>query len=153
MILDTLQNAQLYKNLDENLSLGLEYLQNTDFSSLEMGKYEIKGDEVFAILQSYDTKEVSDCRLEAHQKYVDIQYMVSGNEIMGVVPFANQEISEDLPENDVTFYKGAGLPILVEEGSFTIFFQTDVHAPGIKIETSTKIIKVVVKVKLKTKKR
>ena len=35
-----------------------------------MGKYEIKGDEVFAILQSYDTKEEADCKLEAHKKYV-----------------------------------------------------------------------------------
>ena len=148
MILDTIQNADLYKSLDANLSLGLEYLQNTDFSSLEMGKYQIKGDEVFAILQTYDTKEECDCRLEAHKKYVDIQYMVSGNEIMGVVPFANQEISEDLPNNDVTFYKGTGAPILVKEGSFTIFFQTDVHAPGIKAGASGKIVKVVVKVAL-----
>ena len=148
MILDTLQNAQLYKNLDENLRLGLEYLQNTDFSTLEMGKYEIKGDEVFAILQSYDTKEEVDCKLEAHKKYVDIQYMVSGDEVMGVVPFNNQTISKALPDNDVTFYKGTGDHILVKEGSFTVFFQTDVHAPGIKSGASAKIVKVVVKVQL-----
>jgi len=78
MILDRLENINYYKNLDENLTLGLEYLRDTDFSKLEMGKYEIKGDEVFAILQSYDTKEEVDCKLEAHKKYVDIQYMVSG---------------------------------------------------------------------------
>lgn len=148
MILDTLQNANLYEGLDSNLRLGLEYLKNTDFSSLEMGKYEIKGDEVFAILQTYDTKEEKDCRLEAHKKYVDIQYMVSGDELMGVVPFDEQEVSEALPDNDVTFYKGTGAPILVKEGNFTIFFQTDVHAPGIRVKTSEKIIKVVVKVQL-----
>lgn len=148
MILDRLNNANWYKCLDENLALGIEYLQNTDFSSLEMGKHEIKGDEVFAILQSYDTKEEVDCRLEAHKKYVDIQYMVSGDEIMGVVPFDNQEITEAFPDNDVTFYKGIGVPILVKEGSFTIFFQTDVHAPGIKVGSSEKITKVVVKVAL-----
>ena len=149
MILDRLENINYYKNLDENLTLGLEYLRDTDFSKLEMGKYEIKGDEVFAILQSYDTKEEVDCKLEAHKKYVDIQYMVSGNEIMGVVPFANQKITKDLPDNDVTFFEGVGEHILVKEGSFTVFFQRDVHAPGIKVKTSEKIIKVVVKVALK----
>ena len=148
MILDTLQNSNLYKALNENLTLGLEYLQNTDFSKLEMGKYEIKGDEVFAILQTYDTKEEVDCRLEAHKKYVDIQYMVSGNEIMGVVPFDNQKITKDLPDNDVTFFEGKGEHILVKEGSFVVFFQTDVHAPGIRAGVSEKIIKVVVKVAL-----
>lgn len=150
MILDTLQNADLYIDLDSNLRLGLEYLQNTDFTSMKMGKYEISGDEVFAILQSYNTKEESDCRLEAHKKYVDIQYMVSGDEIMGVVPFNNQEITEALPDNDVTFYKGTGAPVLVNEGSFTIFFQTDVHAPGIKVKASKEIVKVVVKVELES---
>lgn len=149
MILDTLQNSNLYKTLNENLTLGLEYLQNTDFSKLEMGKYEIKGEEVFAILQTYDTKEESECKLEAHKKYVDIQYMVSGNEIMGVVPFSDQKITKDLPDNDVTFFEGKGKHILVEEGSFAVFFQTDVHAPGIRTNVSQKIIKVVVKVALK----
>ncbi len=148
MILDTLENADLYKNLDANLTLGLEYLKKTDFSKLEMGKYEIKGNEVFAILQAYNTKAEADCKLEAHKKYVDIQYMVSGKEIMGVVPFDNQKITKDLPDNDVTFFEGTGEPILVNEGSFTVFFQTDVHAPGIKVTTSEKIIKVVVKVAL-----
>ena len=149
MILDRLENINYYKNLDENLTLGLEYLRDTDFSKLEMGKYEIKGDEVFAILQSYDTKEEVDCKLEAHKKYVDIQYMVSGNEIMGVVPFANQKITKDLPDNDVTFFEGKGEHVLVNEGSFVVFFQTDVHAPGIRTKVSEKIIKVVVKVALK----
>jgi len=148
MILDKLQNAFYYKGLNENLKLGLEYLQNTDFTKLEMGKHEIKNDEVFAILQSYDTKEEIDCKLEAHKKYIDIQYMVSGDEIMGVVPFDNQEVLEDLPDNDVTFFKGLGEPILVKEGSFVIFYQTDVHAPGIKVSESKKIVKVVVKVQL-----
>ena len=149
MILDTVQNAGLYKNIHKNLAVGLQYIQDTDFSSLEMGKYEIEGDKIFAILQSYDTKEEADCRLEAHKKYIDIQFMISGDEVMGVVPFNNQEISEALPDNDVTFFKGTGDHVLVKEGSFTVFYPSDVHAPGIKAGISNnKIVKVVVKVEL-----
>lgn len=147
MILDTVKNVKLYKSLHERLSLGLEYISKTDFSSLEMGTYKIDGDDVFAILQTYDTKDESDCRLESHQKYIDIQYMISGEELVGVTPLSNQEVTEDLlKENDVVFYNGVSDKIKLAANSFMIFYPTDVHAPCIKVDKPTKVIKVVVKV-------
>lgn len=147
MILDTVENIELYKGLHQRLSLGLEYIANTDFSKLEEGTYEIDGEHLFAILQSYNSKEESICRLEAHKKYIDIQYLIEGEEFIGVEPLANQEVLEDLlEENDVIFYKGKAAKIKLSKGSFMVFFPTDVHAPGIQIEKPTKVIKVVVKV-------
>lgn len=147
MILDTVKNVKLYKSLNERLTLGLEYISKTDFSSLEMGTYKIDGDDVFAILQTYDTKDESDCRLESHQKYIDIQYMISGEELVGVTPLSNQEVTEDLlKENDVVFYNGVSDKIKLAANSFMIFYPTDVHAPCIKVDKPTKVIKVVVKV-------
>ena len=72
--------------------------------------------------------------------------MVKGKELMGVVPFNDQPITENLPDNDVAFYNAKGQNILVEENSFAIFFTNDVHMPGIKAGTAETIIKVVVKV-------
>ena len=147
MILDTVENSNLYKALSKGLTLGLEYISNTDFSKLEMGTYKIEGNDVFAILQTYDTKEEVDCRLESHQKYIDIQYMISGEEFVGVTPLNNQEVTEDLlKENDVVFYKGTGSKIKLSAGSFMVFYPTDVHAPGIQTNKASKVIKVVVKV-------
>lgn len=147
MILDTIENIALYKALHKPLTLGLEYIASTDFSKLEMGTYQLDGDKVFAILQSYDTKEEVDCRLESHQKYIDIQFMVSGEEYIGVTPLENQEITEDLlEENDVVFYKGTGAKIKLSAGSFMVFYPTDVHAPCIQVHSPSKVIKVVVKV-------
>lgn len=147
MILDTIENTNLYKSLDKRLAIGLDYISKTDFSQLEMGMYKIDGDNLFANLQSYDTKEEEDCRLESHQKYIDIQHMVYGEEYIGVTPLSDQKITEDLlKENDVIFYKGTGDKIKLESGSFMIFFPTDVHAPCIKVQSSSKVIKVVVKV-------
>ena len=149
MILDSLQNAQFYKGLHPNLDIALDYVVNTDFSSLEMGVYKIKGDAVFAILQSYETKPIEEAKLEAHKKYVDIQLMIQGDEVMGVTPLTKaHKVIEDYPEKDLTFYEGEGQDILVEEGSFTIFFQTDAHAPGILVNSSKTITKVVVKVEM-----
>lgn len=146
MILDTLQNTSVYEGLHPNLDLGLKYIKETNFLDMEMGKHEIKGDEVFAIVQTYDTKPEIECSYEAHKKYTDIQFMVKGKELMGVVPFDNQPITKDLPDNDVTFYDAKGQNVLVAENSFAIFFINDVHMPGIMVNTAEKIIKVVVKV-------
>lgn len=147
MILDTVENIDLYKGLHKRLSIGLDYIAQTDFSKLEMGTYELEGDNVFAILQSYDSKIEEDCKLEAHKKYIDIQYLVEGEEYIGVEPLGEQAILEDkLESNDVVFYKGTALKIKLTAGSFMIFFPTDVHAPGINVDTSEKVVKVVVKV-------
>jgi len=148
MILDHISNIHLYKNINVNLSKGLEYIAATDFSKLEEGKHTIQGDQVFAILQSYHSKPETECRLEAHKKYVDIQYVIRGEEFIGVTPLNNQEVLEDLPDNDVTFYKGKGEKIKVSENNFAIFFQTDVHAPCIQIEKSNEVLKVVIKVEM-----
>jgi len=148
MILDHINNINLYTNIDSNLALGLKYIQETDFTKLEKGNYTIKGKEIFAILQSYNSKPESECRLEAHEKYVDIQYIIRGEEYIGVSPLNNQSILEDLPDNDVTFYKGVGEKIKVSENHFAVFFQTDVHAPCIQIEKSKEVLKVVIKVAL-----
>jgi len=125
MILDHINNSHLYKNIHPNLAKGLEYLENTDFSKLEEGKHTIQGDEIFAILQSYSSKPEIDCKLEAHKKYVDIQYLIKGEEFIGVLPFDNQTILEDLPKNDVTFYKGTGEKIKVSESNFAIFLYSN----------------------------
>lgn len=147
MILDTIENRRLYKGLQDRLTQGLDYLANTDFSKLDLGKYELEGDNMFAILQAYDSKEEEKCRLEAHKKYIDIQYLVSGEEFIGVEPLANQEVLEDkLEKNDVVFYKGTAPKIKLSRGSFMIFFPTDVHAPGIQFGVTSKVVKVVVKV-------
>jgi len=95
MILDHIYNIHLYKNINTNLSKGLDYIATTDFSTLEEGKHTIVGDEVFAILQSYNSKPETECRLEAHKKYVDIQYVIRGEEYIGVTPLNNQEVLED----------------------------------------------------------
>ena len=57
MIKDKLINAEIYYSLSENLKKGLVWLQTTDLNSLADGKYEINGENVYASVQTYETKE------------------------------------------------------------------------------------------------
>lgn len=146
MVIDKIENYTLYANLTERLAKGFEFIINTDLVKIEPGTYEIENKAVFAIVQDYDTKEIKDCVLEGHTKYIDIQYIVQGTELMGVVIKKDQKaISSDL-DKDYTFYEGITSFVRVEEGMFTIFFPDDLHMPCVQAGESSRVKKVVVKV-------
>lgn len=149
MIIDKLSNSHLYSGLGERINTAFTYLKETDFSKIQLGKYEIDGDNVFALVNEYNTKDESDGKLEAHKKYIDVQFVVKGKELMGYAPLENQKIIDDYNEqNDITFFSGEKSFTQVDEGMFAIFFPTDVHLPGIKVNESAYVKKVVIKVKV-----
>lgn len=149
MILDKLENAGYYESLSENLRKGFEFLKNTELSSLESGRCEIDGKNVFALVSEYDSKKPEDCRLEAHRMYADIQYIVSGKEYIGFDTIGNQSIlTEYNPDKDIAFYSGETTQLRLESGMFAVFFPQDVHRPCMQIDGPEKIKKVVVKVKI-----
>jgi YhcH/YjgK/YiaL family protein len=149
MILDQLKNAKIYLSIGEGISKALQYLGTTDFSNLEPGRYDIDGDNIYAVVSLYNTKPFSATKWEAHKKYIDVQYVVSGKEKMGSTSFDKViPIEEYNKDNDCTIYKGDGNYIFVEEGSFVIFFPTDVHMPGVSVNIPKEVKKVVIKVKV-----
>lgn len=149
MILDQLENAALYSGIGENLKKGFQYLANTDFSTLAPGKYDIDGQNVFALVSEYESKDPKDCRLEAHRTYADIQYIVSGREAIGYALLNNQaELTPYAPEKDIIFFMGETTQMVVEQGMFAVFFPHDVHRPCMQIDGPVSIKKVVIKVKV-----
>lgn len=149
MIIDKLENADFYKGENVNLEKGFEYLKNADLANLEIGRYEIDGKNVFALISEYESKAHQDCRLEAHQAYADIQYIVSGREAIGFAPLNGQTLtSEYNPEKDIAFFSGETTQLILETGMFAVFFPQDVHRPCMQISGPEKVRKVVVKVKL-----
>lgn len=148
MILDKIENSDFYSGINENLKKGFEFLKNTNLSSLAPGKYEIDGMEVFALVSEYDSKKHDDCRLEAHYTYTDIQYIISGSELIGFATLGNQEVLTAFnPEKDIVFYTGESTPLLLEAGMFAVFFPQDVHRPCMQIDGPEKVKKVVIKLK------
>lgn len=146
MILDTLENYQLYSALNERIAKGFDFLRNTDLDAIPSGKHDIEGDTIFALVQEYQTKPMAECKLESHKKYIDIQYVIRGEEFMGITTKNNQPILEQNLEKDYTFYEGTTSLVLVSKGMFTIFFPDDVHQPCVQTESTSEVKKVVIKV-------
>ena len=148
MIFDTLKNVDNYKGLGRVYD-ALKFLSETDFSKIELGRYELDGDNIFYMVQSYATdpdKTIS----EAHKKYIDIQYMVEGEEIIGVADISeDKELTEAKEENDVWFYDCKTEPLVLSAGKYMVLYPNDLHCPGVATNgTALTCRKVVVKVKV-----
>jgi YhcH/YjgK/YiaL family protein len=149
LIIDKLSNSHLYSGLGEKINTAFTYLKETDFFKMELGKYEIDRDYIFALVNEYNTKDESEGRLEAHKKYIDVQFVAKGSELMGYAPLSNQKVIDEYNEqNDISFFSGEKSFTQVDEGMFAIFFPTDVHLPGIKVKETAIVKKVVIKVKV-----
>ena len=146
MIYDTIEHAGVYRGISKNLAKALDFLTGTDLKSMPDERVEIDGERVFAFFQRYDTLPAND-RPEAHRKYIDIQYLIEGEELIGIAPLsAMKREVEARPERDIWFYEGETVNISIGGGRLAIFFPQDAHAPGIAAAESRPVRKVVVKV-------
>lgn len=149
MIIDKLANMEFYKDLNGGLYQGLTFLKENDITSLPVGRYEIDGDKVFALVQEYETRLPEECRWEAHYTYTDIQYVVEGSEKMGWTIMLDGVVkTEDRPEDDIYFFDAEGDHFVVRAGQFAVFTPQDAHRPGLAVDGPARIKKVVVKVAL-----
>ena len=149
MIFDKIENAALYENVSPLLKKAFAYIKQTDFSKLENGKHIIEEDNLFAIVQEYETKNDADSKLEAHKKYIDVQYIISGEELIGITPLINQKPCKEYDvENDYALYDDTCSFVKIIPTQFAVLFPDDLHKPGIKINVSGKVKKVVIKVKV-----
>jgi biofilm protein TabA len=131
MILDTLRNAAKYAGLKNGLSEAFGFLDQPGLADLPDGKYEISGDQVYAIIERTKGRKIEDGELEAHRKHIDVQYVISGDESMGWKSRADLTASMDYDaERDLEFFEGAPDSLVqVPPGSFTMFLPTDAHLP------------------------
>ena len=150
MIIDSIKNASLYYALGDRIAAALKYIEGADLPSLPKGRHEIQGDEVYALVQDYLTKPKDAALWEAHRKYIDIQFVVSGTERMGYTSLETMTAVHPAPEynevKDVVKFDGEGSFFIAEPGTFAIFAPQDAHMPGINVSGSEPVRKVVVKV-------
>lgn len=105
MIYDKIDNLETYAGISEDLRIGLEWLRDVD-ADVENGVYEINP-HVKAIVSEYITKEVNENGYEAHLDYIDIQYLISGEEVVKSLPLEYlNEIKPYNKEIDAAFYFG-----------------------------------------------
>ena len=147
MIKDRLKNAKTYFGISEELKKGFEWIEKNDLDNIEDGKYIIDGDNIYANVQTYETKDGA--LYEAHKKYIDIQYMINGEERIGVCDYSDCKTKEKYSEDkDIEFLEGYGHYETIKNGEFLVLFPQDAHQPSLNYKEKKRVKKVVVKVKI-----
>lgn len=151
MIVDELANWTAYANLIPGIATAFRFLLEKAGQDLPPGEYEIEGREVYALSMHSESAPIPGSPLEIHRRYADVQYLVSGREVMGWAPLRGLITrSEYDPQRDVAFYE---LPeewcaLDMKPGWFAIFLPNDPHMPGRYREAPGQIRKIVVKVRV-----
>jgi YhcH/YjgK/YiaL family protein len=146
MILDVLEKANCYSTLNKGFAKATEFLLRPDLKELPMGKYEIDGERVYAMVSRDSGRKKEEALLETHEKYIDIQFVLSGTDTMGWKPKSlckKPTGAYDKGEDIQYFADEPDAWIETKSGSFVIFFPDDAHMPLI---SSGQLHKVVVKI-------
>ena len=146
MILDTLENAGRYVALNEGFAAAFAFLKRADIRELPEGKHEIDGDRLHATIVQGPGRKVEDANLETHQRYIDIQCILSGVDQMGWRPKSScgRPLASYDPDADLQFFADEPDTFAsTRPGAFAIFFPEDAHMPMI---SAGEIHKVIVKI-------
>ena len=145
MIFDKIENINNYKGLGR-VYTALEFMAKTDFTKIPVGKYQLDGDNIYYMVQQYNTNPDKTVA-EAHKKYIDIQYIVKGEEIIAVAPIqAEKKLVDAKEEKDVWHYECETQPMILKDGDFMVLYPSDLHLPGKAVNEPREVLKVVLKV-------
>lgn len=149
MIFDKLENAKKYFALHPGFEAAFNFLKQDDLVIMECMTYEIDGKNIYAMITNNPGKKKEEAKLEAHKKYIDIQFLMEGTEEIGWKAYddCNEVLKEYSEEKDIEFFADEAQTYLnFTPHTFAIFYPEDAHAPMV---ADSNIHKVVIKVIVK----
>lgn len=152
MIVTDLHHIDLRIRTSPDLLKAIDFLRLRDLPGLPEGKVEIDGDRVYAMVQRYETKRNDAPNFECHRKYVDVQFIVTGEEVIGWAPRERMSITNAYDAvKDVCFGavgRGDWTPLNLRAGQAAMLWPEDAHAPGLALAAGapSRVMKIVVKV-------
>ena len=101
------------------------------------------------LVQNVTTKAWETAQLEAHRKYLDVQYILKGREFVGWAPTNSLTPTQEYnPTKDVCMYTGKNYPMEIAEGYCYVVYPEDAHAPGVHMDETHEVRKIIVKLKV-----
>jgi biofilm protein TabA len=151
MIIDRVENTRFYLSLHKRFQKAFAVLAEPGLAQKPDGRYEVEGDDLYYMVQHYTTRPVDQARFESHKKYIDIQALLAGQEMLGYAPTAGLEVVEPYSEEkDIMFYRVGTMTahVRLEPGVFCLLFPHDAHLPSCQVACPAEVHKVVFKVRL-----
>lgn len=146
---DVQEFARQYHRNQAYWDKAFAFLKDHDLNKIEKGKYPIDGDNVFASVTTDSSKNFDKTNWESHRKYIDLQYVIDGEEMIGVYPVSKATVTKEYDEKrDAANYSADGKLYSAKPGTFFIFFPSDAHRPNITPGGNKVVKKIVIKVRV-----
>ena len=149
MVVDHLSNCEMYYVFGDRFAKAFEFLKTHDIRTMEPGRHDIDGDDVFILVQEYTSKTIDNCGLESHRGYADVHYVAEGFEYLGYASRSRcREIVPYDPKPDASFYEKECQYILLQKDDIAIVFPQDAHMPQKRALVGVPVRKACIKVRL-----
>lgn len=143
MIVDEVGRLTTYTRISAGFARAVEFLAQPDLREWPDGKYDIDGSAVYAIVSRGQGRTLEEADLEVHNRYIDIQVILQGEELQGWKPRSScrQPRQDYDPSRDCQFFADPpDIWLKLRPGQFSLFFPEDAHAPMISPDRVHKIV-------------
>ena len=133
MIIDSIKNASRYYSVHPSFKAAFEALEKLD-ESTPNERITVDGDSIFINMAEYINKNIDECLYESHKKYIDIQFVLSGEEYIDLCDQDILEFTDNrLDTDDIAFFKDTDKFSRADltEGMFVVIFPGEAHKPCI----------------------
>ena len=135
MIVGHIEQRETFSYLPAAVQRSLAFLASTNLEELPLGRHEIEGDDIFANVMAFETADADSKLHEVHRDYLDVQYLIEGQERIGF-GLASETHTVEKPydaEND--FWLSGPVDgeseVVMAPGMFAIFLPNQPHKPGL----------------------
>ena len=146
MIYASLSEMRRYVGVHPLMAKAIDALEAFAANIPEDGKNVLEGDLLFANVQTYSPRAERGL-FEAHRKYIDLQFILDGEEEIDVEPLSRTEVhaAYDPAIDFETRTAAAYTTLRMKKFDCAVLFPEDVHRPGVKTVADT-VRKIVVKI-------
>lgn len=149
MIFNDMKNTDVDQDFEKRYQKAINFLKTVDAASLEVGKYQLE-DGMFYLVQDYMTRHTAPANYEMHKKYTDIQYIVSGEEMILLSCDDLKPVDQFNEENDIGFFHDGRVDNVanLSAGKYAVYMPGEFHKPSLHPDgkNAAHVIKIVVKI-------
>lgn len=149
MLFEKIDRLDVYCKLFPSFAKINEFLQSKNLETLEAGKYEIDGDRLFVYIQQYETEAADKRPWECHRKYLDLQYVISGEEYIHVAPLDCLTECSPYDEQGDAILSTCVCPasaLLLRAGDCVLLSPEEAHKPKCSVADCSSVKKAVIKI-------
>lgn len=149
MIFGNIKNLKEFPYLEKGIQECFEYAKTNDLLAFEKGSHEIDKERLFVNIVEYETTDADKRFWEAHKNYLDVHFMLQGEEQIDLNFIQNMELKEFVEKDDFLPMKGEkNASVVLHNGDFLVCYPSDGHRTAVAVKEPSKIKKAIFKVRV-----